>query len=139
MPMHSSYIAEEYRLDLSFSGNLDLSLEPHIHAVCMSTPPDLRSCIIDLYDIDRLFDSGVALLEMLQRHLAKQDVLVVILSNSRELRARMPPIPRRPSPFYSLMSRVPSRIAQSIEPGWKHPLAHVSGGRSSGPTQVLDR
>jgi ABC-type transporter Mla MlaB component len=90
MPMHSSYIAEELRLDLSFSGNLDVSVSQDICDICWSPPRDLKTCIVDISGIDRLFDSGVALLKMLHQHLVKKNVLVVILSDSPKNRKRMP-------------------------------------------------
>jgi ABC-type transporter Mla MlaB component len=92
MPMHSSYIAEELRLDLSFSGNLDVSVSQDICDICWSPPRDLKTCIVDISGIDHLFDSGVALLKMLYRHLVKKNVLVVIFSDSSRNQERMPNI-----------------------------------------------
>jgi len=114
MPMHAQYIEEELRLDLSFSGNLDVSVSHDICAMCNSVPIDLRACIIDLCDVARLFDSGVALLKMLHRRLVEKDVIVVILSNSSEIRTCMPTVTHLPSAFFQERS-APSPIVWSAE------------------------
>ena len=69
MPLNVSYIPQESRLDLSFHGNLDLTLSQDVCEVLSTMPADLECCIIDLSEIDRLFDSGVALLQALHRRL----------------------------------------------------------------------
>jgi len=103
MPLHVSYIAQESRLDLSFHGNLDLTLSQDICDICGTLPAGLRFCIIDLTDIDRLFDSGVALLQSLQRRLAELRTTVVILSDHPEIREWFPTMVRRP--LHSLPER----------------------------------
>ena len=95
MPVHASYIEEEDRLDLSFDGNLDVSVSQDICDVCRQASPNLKSCIIDLSDVERLFDSGVALLQMLYRRLNALGTIVVILSDSPEFRAKIPIITHR--------------------------------------------
>jgi len=100
MPMQTCYIAEERRLNLSFSGNLDVSVSQDVCGICKSPPPNLESCIVDISRIDRLFDSGVALLKMLYRHLVNNDILVVILSDSPKIRKRMATITSQPSPVF---------------------------------------
>ena len=94
MPVHASYIKEEDRLDLSFDGNLDLSVSQDICDVCRYASPNLKSCIIDLSGVERLFDSGVALLQMLYRRLNALGTIVVILSDSHEFRKKIPVIMR---------------------------------------------
>jgi ABC-type transporter Mla MlaB component len=101
MPIHSSYIVEELRLDLSFSGNLDVSVAQEICDICRSLQSDLRSCIVDLSSVERLFDSGVALLKMLYRSLVKKGILVVILSDSPKIRERMRATASGSLPFFS--------------------------------------
>ena len=97
MPVHVSYIAEEKRLDLSFEGNLDVSVSQDICDICNRPPSGLRSCIIDLSGVARLFDSGVALLQKLHRCLTEIGTTVVILSDRRDIRERVPTIARRAS------------------------------------------
>jgi anti-anti-sigma regulatory factor len=103
MPLHISYIAQESRLDLSFRGNLDLTLSQDICDICGSVPAGLRFCIIDLTDIERLFDSGVALLQALHRRLLEIGTTVVILSDHPEIREWFPTLVRRP--LHSLPER----------------------------------
>jgi len=115
MPMHMSYVNEAFRLDLSFSGNLDVSLSQEIRGICNSVPVGLRSCIIDLSGVDRLFDSGMALLKMLHRCLVKNDVFVVVLSDSPKVREHIPTIASRPSHIFTLKDRGLSHIARAAE------------------------
>jgi hypothetical protein len=115
MPMHLSYLPEELRLDLSFSGNLDVSLSHEICCICDSVPLGLRSCIIDLSGIDRLFDSGMALLKMVHGSLVKNDVLVVVLSDCPEVREHIPTVASCASHILSLKNPGPSRIARAAE------------------------
>ena len=97
MPVHASYIEEESRLDLSFDGNVDVSVSQDICDICKRVSPKLRSCIIDLSDAERVFDSGVALLQMLYRRLNELGTTVVILSDRPEFREHIPVIARRGS------------------------------------------
>ena len=92
MPVHVSYIEEENRLDLSFDGNLDVSVSRDISGICRCVSSSLMTCIIDLSAVERLFDSGVALLQMLHRRLNEFGVTVVILSDRPEIRERIPSI-----------------------------------------------
>lgn len=97
MPVNVSYIPAEDRLDLSFRGNLDVSVSQPVCDICKQIPSGLRSCIIDLSDIERLFDSGVALLQMLYRRLAGLGTTVVILSDRPEIRDWFPAVVRTPA------------------------------------------
>lgn len=96
MPVQVSYISAENRLDLSFRGNFDVTLSQNVCDICKQVPASLRSCIIDLSDIERLFDSGVALLQMLYRRLVALGTTVVILSDLPEIRQRFPNSTRTP-------------------------------------------
>lgn len=92
MPVHIEYIDEENRLDLSFEGNLDVSVSRDISGIYRRVSPELVTCIIDLSAVERLFDSGVGLLQMLYRRLSEFGVTVVILSDRPEIRERIPSI-----------------------------------------------
>jgi ABC-type transporter Mla MlaB component len=90
MPMTVSFIPEEERLDLCFEGTLDLRLAMDICDICNHVSPSLQSCIIDLHGVDRVFDSGVALLQMLCARLQRAGILVLVLSDDTEVRRRIP-------------------------------------------------
>lgn len=90
MAMHSDYIDEEGRLDLHFDGNLDLTVSQGICEVCREALPDLRSCIIDLSGVERIFDSGIALLKMLYGRLRELGAVVVVLSDDPRICQRFP-------------------------------------------------
>jgi ABC-type transporter Mla MlaB component len=96
MPLHLSYIAQENRLDIRFDGNLDVTVSQTVCDICRTIPSDLTSCIIDLTDIERLFDSGVALLQKLHRRLVEIGTTVVILSGHPRIRDCFPMITRAP-------------------------------------------
>jgi hypothetical protein len=92
MPLQSRYIDDEQRLDVIVQGNLDISLSQEICDICRRAAPGLRACIVDLSDAGRIFDSGVALLQMLHRKLSALGATTVILSDDRELSERLPSI-----------------------------------------------
>jgi len=98
MPLQATYIEEEERLDLSFAGNLDVTLTGDICHVCSQVPCGLRACIVDLSNVQRIFDSGVALLQMLYRRLTKLGTTVVILAEHPDVRACVPMIMQAPAP-----------------------------------------
>ena len=96
MPVHLSYISQENRLDVRFDGNLDVTVAQAVCDICNTIPTDLTSCIIDLTDVERLFDSGVALLQRLHRRLVEIGTTVVILSDHPRIYALFPTITRAP-------------------------------------------
>ncbi len=89
MPARTSYIEEEQRLDLSFDGNLDVSVSGEVCDACKRVSANLKSCIIDLTAVERMFDSGTALMQMLYRRLREYGTTVVILSDRPEIRDRL--------------------------------------------------
>ena len=89
MSAQVSYIAAEERLDITIRGNLDLSVAEEIHELCSRVPPALSCCIVDLYEVERLFDSGVALIRMLHRRMSEAGAIVIILTDNREIHRRL--------------------------------------------------
>ncbi|MBK1723193.1 hypothetical protein [Thiocystis violacea] len=92
MPMITSFIASEDRLDLSFHGNLDLTITEEVCQLFTAIPSTLRTCIMDLTGLDRVFDSGMALLWLLNERLKRIGATVVILSDHPEILKRVPRI-----------------------------------------------
>ena len=90
MPMITSFIASEDRLDLSFHGNLDLTLTEEICQLFASLPSTLRTCILDLTGLERVFDSGMAMLWLLNERLKIIGATVVVLSDHPEILRRIP-------------------------------------------------
>lgn len=90
MAMHYAYIDEERRLDLRFDGNLDLSVSQGVCDLCRGALPDVKACIIDLSEVDRIFDSGIALLKMLYGRLRALGAMVVVLSDDPRIQRRFP-------------------------------------------------
>lgn len=116
MPVRVSYIEPEERLDLSFQGTLDLTASQDVCDVCKRLPAALKSCIIDLTGVERLFDSGVALLKTLHRRLMDAGAIVVILSDHPVIHQWFPVTARRPlqpppEPHLRLYSRSPAANA----------------------------
>ncbi len=87
MPISISFIPEEDRLDLSFDGNLDLTNAEVLCGVAYNIPSSLRTCILDLTRVERIFDSGMALLQMLCRGVRRVGATVVILGDHPEVKA----------------------------------------------------
>jgi ABC-type transporter Mla MlaB component len=89
MSVEISFIPEERRLDLYFEGNLDVSVWQDVWDTCRRASPNLRSCIVDLTGVDRVFDSGIALLGMLCRRLRQAGATVIFLSDDSEIKRRV--------------------------------------------------
>lgn len=89
MPMSVSFIPEEELLDLSFEGNLDLSVTSAVCQVVPDLRASLKTCIMDLTRVERVFDSGIALLRMLSKHLHGAGATVVVLTDHPEVRRRV--------------------------------------------------
>ena len=105
MSVEISYITDENRLDLSFSGNLDVSVWQDVCDTCRQAPTEVSACIVDLTGVERVFDSGIALLCMLYRRLRMLGAIVVFLSDDSEIKRR---------------------ISAIASPNWYHP-AGLSG------------
>lgn len=102
MPMQASFVAKKLRLDLSFSGDLDASVSPDVYAICDSVPNGLIACNIDLGNIDRVFDSGLAVLRLLHRKLVEHQIIVVFHRGSPDIRERIKATATRPLPLFAL-------------------------------------
>jgi ABC-type transporter Mla MlaB component len=89
MSVRINFIADEKRLDLSFEGNLDVSVWQDVCDTCRQASPELRACIVDLTGVERVFDSGIALLGMLNRRLRKLGATVIFLSDDRNVKERV--------------------------------------------------
>ena len=89
MSVQISFIPEESRLDLYFVGNLDVSVWQDVCDTCNGASPSLKSCIVDLTGVDRVFDSGIALLGMLYQRLVRLGATVIFLSEDLEVKRRV--------------------------------------------------
>jgi ABC-type transporter Mla MlaB component len=89
VPVESAYIRDEDRLDITFDGNLDFSLSSDVFRLCKHPPANLRSCILDLSRVSRVFDSGVALLQVLSRQFTQSGTMVVLLTDHPEITTRV--------------------------------------------------
>ena len=54
---------------LRFDKSLDFSITREVCSVCEKVAPSVKLCILDLRDVERVFDSGVALMSMLCKRL----------------------------------------------------------------------
>ncbi|QIK38897.1 STAS domain-containing protein [Caldichromatium japonicum] len=89
MPLTASFIPTEDRLDLAFDGDLDLTLTDEMCRVFAELPANLQTCILDLTRLERIFDSGLALLWMLNERLQQLGARVVVLSDRPEMLGRL--------------------------------------------------
>ena len=94
MPLHVSLREDQERLDLAFDGNLDFSITPEIFAVRQRLSVELASCVMDLSNVERVFDSGVALVQILCNRCSELGVRVEIKTNQRDLAARLQRAPK---------------------------------------------
>lgn len=92
MTMITSFIASEDRLDLCFYGDLDLTITEEVCQLFAVIPSTLRTCIMDLTGLERVFDSGIAMLWLLNERLKLIGATVVILSDRPEILQRIPRI-----------------------------------------------
>ena len=97
MPINISYIAAENHVDLIFQGNLDVSISQDIWVICRNLSSCVKSCTINLSAVEYLFDSGVALLQVLYLRLSKRGIKVLIMSDCPDIRRQVPIITRMPS------------------------------------------
>ena len=82
MSVSVSYAPREAMLNLRFDGNLDVSATMPVCDLCKRVPRGMERCVLDLSRVERVFDSGVALLQMLYRRLARRGAEVLVIGNS---------------------------------------------------------
>lgn len=87
MPVRVSFADDQ--VFLHFDGNLDVSVSRDVFRICARVTAGLRSCVIDLTDTARLFDSGLALLQVLHRRLVDNGTTVTIRGTRPEIRERV--------------------------------------------------
>lgn len=101
MPATITFIPEDDRLDVSFEGNLDVTVWQAVCDACRRPEPDLKACIVDLTAVGRVFDSGIAVLGLLCERMRVLGTTVVFLSDDSKLRKRVAaiasPLWHRPS------------------------------------------
>jgi hypothetical protein len=92
MPVSVSFVPKENRLDLSFDGNLDITVSNVVCGVGSHIPASLGTCVLDLTRVQRVFDSGIALLRMLTAKLHRAGARVVVVGDHPDLRRQLPTI-----------------------------------------------
>lgn len=89
MPMNASLVPEDGLLVLLFEGNLDLTVTNEVLGIVPQFCNGLKTCIMDLTEVDRIFDSGIALLRMLSGELHRAGATVVVLTDHSDERRRL--------------------------------------------------
>ncbi|MEJ2619423.1 MAG: hypothetical protein P8163_04010 [Candidatus Thiodiazotropha sp.] len=79
MGLQLSYCAEEERLDLMVTEDLDQSLACQIMQACNYVNDQLLTCVIDCTRVQRIHDSGRILLDYLIRILESYCVRLIVL------------------------------------------------------------
>jgi len=82
MSVSVNYAPHEALLSLRFEGNLDVSAAMPVCDLCRRVPRDLERCVLDLSRVERVFDSGVALLQMLYTRVAGRGAAISIVGDS---------------------------------------------------------
>ena len=89
MPVSVSFIPNEDRLDLSFEGNLDVTVSHELCGLGAHIPASVRTCVMDLTRVQRVFDSGIALLQMLSTRMHRVGARVVVVSDHPDVRRQI--------------------------------------------------
>jgi ABC-type transporter Mla MlaB component len=90
MPVSISILPDEQRMSLYFSGNLDISVTSRICEACDKLPFGIKECVLDLTGVERIFDSGLALLRMLCQRLRRVGASISIRGDLSEITRRFP-------------------------------------------------
>lgn len=69
MSVNVSLYSDNKLMILRFDKSLDFSITREICSVCEKVAPGVKLCILDLRQVERVFDSGVALISMLCKRL----------------------------------------------------------------------
>lgn len=87
MPARITFIPEDDRLDVSFEGNLDVTVWQTVCDACRRPQPHLKACIVDLTAVGREFDSGIAVLGLLCQRMRVLGTTVVFLCDDPKLKS----------------------------------------------------
>lgn len=90
MPLETAFIPTEERLDLTVYGRLDLSLTQDVTDLLQEPPRSLRTCVIDLTQVEQSFASGLALLRLLDERLSRRGVWILVLTDDQHLLQQLP-------------------------------------------------
>lgn len=80
---------DETRMELVFEGNLDVTVAIALCDLCKRLPPRVATCVVDLTRVERVFDSGEALLRMVLARLSDCGAHVVLRADNPKLRGRV--------------------------------------------------
>ena len=69
MSVNVRMYSDDKLMILRFDKSLDFSITREICSVCERVAPGVKLCIVDLREVERVFDSGVALMSMLCKRL----------------------------------------------------------------------
>jgi ABC-type transporter Mla MlaB component len=85
MPLHASRIDDEGTLVVTFDGRLDFSIARDVFVTARRATGDIETCVLDLRKVERVFDSGIALLRLLQARMRDANIQVRVLAASDDL------------------------------------------------------
>ncbi len=85
MPISVTVGAPGDRLHIVFTGNLDISASIPVCELCERLPPGMLLCVFDVQQVERVFDSGVALLRMVCEHVCSSGGRVVLRGEQPEI------------------------------------------------------
>jgi anti-anti-sigma regulatory factor len=74
---------------LRFDSRLDFSLTREICSVSERLVPGVKLCILDLREVERVFDSGVALISMLCKRLRQLDAEIAFRGMHPDIQRHM--------------------------------------------------
>ncbi len=101
MSVTTEIIPDEDRLDITFEGKLDVTVWQGVCDACKHLPAHVQACIVDLTRVERVFDSGIAILGLLYRRMRSLGTTVIFLCDDAIVRKRVAtiasPLWHRPS------------------------------------------
>lgn len=89
MSMTMEVSAERHVARLRFEGRLDISLAPQVWRACASATSVYDLYIVDLTEVDEIFDSGLGLLILLCNRIHAVGGRVQLVAHQPEIRERL--------------------------------------------------
>jgi len=89
MPLSVTLCPAGDQIYVVFTGNLDISASIPVCDICRRISPEVLLCVLDVRKVERVFDSGIALLRMLSERVERGGGRVVLRGEHPELRRHL--------------------------------------------------
>lgn len=89
MPLSVTVCPAGDQIYLMFTGNLDISASIPVCDLCRRISPEVLLCVLDVRKVERVFDSGIALLQMVSERVQRRGGTVVLRGEHPELKRHL--------------------------------------------------